>query len=201
MTPMPPSRAMAMAMRASVTLSMAAETSGTASSMSAANRAVVSTVSGSTRAVAGDDDDVVEGEGLESIEQLVVAHALISFGAGAVPHTRGEGGDDQVVFGGVDALGRASRACRRCRSAPSVVASTGPASTPSSGTRCTMTPVDGALAALELGEGSLDGVGAGQLAGQCGVQVDDHAGEPAEEAHRQDAHPAEQHDVVGLRSR
>ncbi len=47
-TPMPPSRARAMAMRASVTLSIAAETIGTASTMSAANVAVVSTVSGST---------------------------------------------------------------------------------------------------------------------------------------------------------
>ncbi len=47
-TPMPPSRATAIAMRASVTLSIAADTSGTASSMSAANVALVSTVSGST---------------------------------------------------------------------------------------------------------------------------------------------------------
>ena len=47
-TPMPPSRAMAIAMRASVTLSIAADTSGTARLMSAANVAVVSTVSGST---------------------------------------------------------------------------------------------------------------------------------------------------------
>ncbi len=47
MTPMPPWRAIATAMRPSVTLSMAADTSGTASSMSAANRAEVSTASGS----------------------------------------------------------------------------------------------------------------------------------------------------------
>ena len=47
-TPMPPSRARAMAMRASVTLSIAADTTGTASTMSAANVAAVSTVSGST---------------------------------------------------------------------------------------------------------------------------------------------------------
>ena len=46
-TPMPPWRAMAMAMPASVTLSIAAETSGTASVMPAANVAVVSTASGS----------------------------------------------------------------------------------------------------------------------------------------------------------
>ncbi len=44
---MPPWRAMAMAMRDSVTLSMAADTRGTASVMSPANVAVVSTVSGS----------------------------------------------------------------------------------------------------------------------------------------------------------
>ena len=46
-TPMPPWRAMAIAMRASVTLSIAADTSGTASSMPAANVAEVSTESGS----------------------------------------------------------------------------------------------------------------------------------------------------------
>ena len=46
-TPMPPLRAMAIAIRASVTLSIAAETSGTASTMSAANVADVSTASGS----------------------------------------------------------------------------------------------------------------------------------------------------------
>ena len=44
---MPPWRAMAIAIRASVTLSIAAETSGMASVMPAANVAVVSTVSGS----------------------------------------------------------------------------------------------------------------------------------------------------------
>ena len=46
-TPMPPWRAMAIAMRASVTLSIAADTSGIARVMPAANVAVVSTASGS----------------------------------------------------------------------------------------------------------------------------------------------------------
>ena len=46
-TPMPPWRAMATAIRPSVTLSIAADTSGTASWMSAANVAEVSTSSGS----------------------------------------------------------------------------------------------------------------------------------------------------------
>ena len=46
-TPMPPLRAIAMAMRASVTLSIAADTSGIARTMSAANLADVSTASGS----------------------------------------------------------------------------------------------------------------------------------------------------------
>ncbi len=45
-TPIPPWRAMATAMRPSVTLSIAADTSGTASSMSRANVAEVSTASG-----------------------------------------------------------------------------------------------------------------------------------------------------------
>ncbi|CAB4690219.1 unannotated protein [freshwater metagenome] len=48
MTPMPPSRAMATAIGASVTLSIAADTSGTARLMSRANTAAVSTESGST---------------------------------------------------------------------------------------------------------------------------------------------------------
>ena len=46
-TPMPPRRAMAMAIRDSVTLSIAAETTGMARVMPAANVAAVSTVSGS----------------------------------------------------------------------------------------------------------------------------------------------------------
>ena len=48
MTPMPPARAMAMAMGASVTRSMAADTTGMARVMSAANRALVLTSLGST---------------------------------------------------------------------------------------------------------------------------------------------------------
>ena len=55
----------------------------------------------------------------------------------------------------------------------------------------------GALAGEGLVPGPLDGVGAGQLAGQGRVEVDDPVGEPAEEAHRQDAHPAGEHDEVG----
>ena len=54
------------------------------------------------------------------------------------------------------------------------------------------------LAVLGLAPGSLDGIDAGQLAGQCRMQVDDHAGEPAEEAHRQQPHPSGQHDPVGI---
>ena len=55
----------------------------------------------------------------------------------------------------------------------------------------------GALAGEGLVPRPLDGVGAGQLAGQRRVQVDDAVGEPAEEAHREDAHPAGEHDEVG----
>ena len=54
-----------------------------------------------------------------------------------------------------------------------------------------------ALAGQRLVPGPLDGVGAGQLAGQRRVEVDDAVGEPAEEAHREDAHPAGEHDEVG----
>ena len=59
----------------------------------------------------------------------------------------------------------------------------------------------GALAGEGLVPGPFDGVGAGQLAGQRRVQVDDPVGEPAEEAHREDAHPAGEHDEVGRRTR
>ena len=45
--------------------------------------------------------------------------------------------------------------------------------------------------------GPLDGAGAGQLAGQRRVEVDDPIGEPAEEAHREDAHPPGEDDEVG----
>ena len=103
-TPMPPSRAMAIAMRASVTLSIAADTSGTASSMSAAKRGRGVDRVGQHVAVAGDDDDVVEGQRLEAVEQLVVAVA--DGHAGAPPSgvaERGEGGDEQAVLGGVHA--------------------------------------------------------------------------------------------------
>ena len=48
MTPMPPSRAIAIAIRASVTVSIAAETSGTATVTSRVNRDVVSTSDGTT---------------------------------------------------------------------------------------------------------------------------------------------------------
>ena len=54
-----------------------------------------------------------------------------------------------------------------------------------------------ALAGEGLLPRPLDGVGAGELAGEGGVEVDDAVGEPAEEAHREDAHPAGEDDEVG----
>ena len=59
----------------------------------------------------------------------------------------------------------------------------------------------GAGAGHVLVERPLDGLDAGQLAGQRRVQVDDHAREPAEEVHREDAHPAGEHHVDRARSR
>ena len=52
-TPMPPSRAMAMARRASVTVSMAADMSGMASAMSLVRRVEVDTCAGTTSDAAG----------------------------------------------------------------------------------------------------------------------------------------------------
>ena len=59
-------------------------------------------------------------------------------------------------------------------------------------------PGGGALAGERLVPRPFDGVGAGQLTGEGRVQVDDALGEPAEEAHREDAHPAGEHDEVGV---
>ncbi len=53
MIPMPPARAMAMARRASVTVSMAADTTGMASSMRGVRRLAVDTSAGSTADSAG----------------------------------------------------------------------------------------------------------------------------------------------------
>src|SRR5262245_38894942 len=95
MTPMPPSRAMATAIGASVTLSIAAETRGIDNRMSRAKVAAVSTASGSTslypgtmttsskvnasnrskNSVCSDRGEVGEDEGLD-IVGLLLAHQL-----------------------------------------------------------------------------------------------------------------------------
>ena len=62
MTPMPPSRASAIAMRASVTVSMAAETIGISSAIVRVRRVVVDTSPGKTVGLGGNEQDVVEGE-------------------------------------------------------------------------------------------------------------------------------------------
>ena len=101
MTPMPPSRAMAMAMpglgdlvhrrrdEGHRQLDVAGEACGGVDGV------------GQHVAVARDDDDVVEGEGLEPIEQLVVCSCVDLLRYGGPAH-RGESGDEQVVFGVVD---------------------------------------------------------------------------------------------------
>ena len=78
------------------------------------------------------------------------------------------------------------------------VPSTGPSSTPSSGTRCTITPVRVRRAGDRFVPCPLDGVRAGQVAGQGRMEVDHPAGEPAEEAHGEHAHPSGQHDEIGV---
>ena len=71
-TPMPPWRAMAMAIRASVTLSIAAETSGDGERDAGGERGRGVDGVGERLGVAGHDDDVVERQRLEAVEQLVV---------------------------------------------------------------------------------------------------------------------------------
>ena len=55
-----------------------------------------------------------------------------------------------------------------------------------------------ASARLRLLECPLDRMHAGQLTGQCRMQVHDHARKPAEEAEREHAHPAGQHHPIGV---
>ena len=63
MMPMPPSRAMAMASRASVTVSMAAETSGIFSCDLPGQFGVEADLVGQHPGMGGDEQDVVEGQG------------------------------------------------------------------------------------------------------------------------------------------
>ena len=69
--PMPPSRAMAMAARASVTESIAALSSGMLRSSFRVRRVRTSTSAGRTSLYAGNEEDVVERQALA---QLVVEH-------------------------------------------------------------------------------------------------------------------------------
>ena len=62
--PMPPSRASAIAIRASVTVSIAAETTGTSSAIVRVSRVAVETSFGSTRRLGRHEQHVVEGEAL-----------------------------------------------------------------------------------------------------------------------------------------
>ncbi len=62
-TPMPPARAIAIAISDSVTVSIAAETSGTFSAMPRVNRVAVSTSRGCVSEWRGEQQDVVEREG------------------------------------------------------------------------------------------------------------------------------------------
>ena len=74
MTPRPPSRASAIAIRASVTVSMAAERTGMASEIDFVSRVAVLTVAGSTVGLGGNEQDVVEGQ-TETDEFLRVGRA------------------------------------------------------------------------------------------------------------------------------
>ena len=62
--PMPPSRASAIAIRASVTVSIAAETIGSSSAIVRVSRVAVETSFGSTADSAGHEQHVVEGDAL-----------------------------------------------------------------------------------------------------------------------------------------
>ena len=109
---------------------------------------------------------------------------------GVAVTARGEGGDEQLVLGGVDAFGqRVERVVGVDRHDGGgehravVDALVGHEVHHHAGARCARPRWNSAKARSMA-------CGAGQLAGQRRVEVDDHAGEPAEEAHREDAHPA-----------
>ena len=75
--------------------------------------------------------------------------------------------------------------------------STGPSSTPSSGTRWTITPVAVRSPARASCQARSMAWMPGSSPGSAGCRLTTRAGEPAEEAHREDAHPAGEHDEVG----
>ena len=86
-------------------------------------------------AVAGDDDDIVEGEGFESIEEFVCAHAFAP-----VVHKVARVSTSRRCSTPCTRLVRLSRVSDGWMETVAV-ANTGPSSTPSLGTRWTMTPV------------------------------------------------------------
>ena len=155
--------------------------------------------------VAGDHDDVVERERLEAVEEFVVgiraSHTEISVRS--------------VVWSGAVVQSSRSDSTRsRCSVA---CISDAKASNPASMSMGTVRGAEhravvdalvghevdhdagGRPGALErLVPRPLDGARAGEVAGQCRMQVDHPLGEPAEEAHREDAHPAGEHDEVGV---
>ena len=57
-----------------------------------------------------------------------------------------------------------------------------------------------AATGLSFAPRTLDGVDAREFAGKRRMQVDDHAREPAEKAHRQDPHPTGEDHPVGIES-
>ena len=73
--PMPPSRARAIAIRASVTVSMAAERIGMAREIDLVNRVAVLAVAGSTVGLGGNEQHVVEGQ-TETDELLGVGERI-----------------------------------------------------------------------------------------------------------------------------
>ena len=75
---MPPSRAAAMAMRASVTLSIAADTIGHVEDDVGGERGGGVDGVGQHVAVAGDDDDIVERERFEAVEEFVRCSCVCS---------------------------------------------------------------------------------------------------------------------------
>ena len=190
---MPPWRAMATAMRPSVTLSIAADTSGTASSMSAAKRARRVDRVRQRLGVAGHDDDVVERQRLEAVEELVVDVGAVGTScvdlrfdrAGAIVSDRPIARcDDRGVVADV-----VSTCDEQACSAACIVVSNASSDPPVSMAtvrggeyRSVVDAVVGdevdhhagarAFAGERLVPGPLDGVGAGQLAGQRRVQVD-----------------------------
>ena len=166
-------------------------TSGMASVMSAAKPKCRRRRAASR--VPRNDDDVVERQRLEAVEQLVIRIHRSASSRHRLDNVSTSNSCCSVSWARAVSESRVSSG----RIGTSAVASTGP-STDSDGTRWTHHPGSVRSPAGSCHARSM--ADAGQFAGQRRVEVDHPIGEPAEEVHREDAHPPGEYDEVRAES-